>query len=124
MALTLQQCIDEVDEVKPNAFSNETKTRWLNEIEGKVQTEVMLLAGVDVIQYSYPENKDWELLVEPPYDGLYPAYLAARVDFANGEYEKYQNTMQMFNAFFGEFIRWFALTYSPADTHGEVYYGV
>lgn len=63
-------------------------------------------------------------MVQPPHDKLYPAYLEARVDYANGEYEKYQNTMQMFNAFFGEFIRWFALTYSPADTHGEVYYGV
>ena len=51
-------------------------------------------------------------------------YLEARVDYANGEYDKYQNTMQMFNAFFGEFVRWFATIYSPADTHGEVYYGV
>ena len=33
----------------------------------------------------------------------------------------YQNTMQMFNSFFGEFMRWFALNYRPADTHEEVY---
>ncbi len=119
MALTLQQCIDAVDEVKPNAYGNETKTRWLNEIEGKVQTEVMLIAGADVIQYSYPENKDWELLVGPPYDGLYPAYLAARIDFANGEYEKYQNTMQMFNDIYTDFVRWYAATYAPADAYRE-----
>ena len=119
VALTLQQCIDEVDEIKPNDFSDETKTRWLNEIEGKIQTEVMLIAGVDVIQYSYPENKDWELLVEPPYDGLYPAYLAARIDYANGEYEKYQNTMQMFNEFYNDFVRWYASNYAPADAYRE-----
>lgn len=122
--MTVSQVIQAVDEVKPNAFSNEEKTRWLNEVEGMVQTEVLLFASEEVITYSYEQDKDAELLVQPPHDKLYPAYLEACVDYANGEYEKYQNTMQMFNAFFGEFIRWFALTYSPADTHGEVYYGV
>lgn len=122
--MTVAQVIQAVDEVKPNAFSNEEKTRWLNEVEGMVQTEVLLFASEEVITYSYEQDKDAELLVQPPHDKLYPAYLEARVDYANGEYEKYQNTMQMFNAFYGEFIRWFALIYSPADTHGEVYYGV
>ena len=122
--MTVAQVIQAVDAVKPNAFSNEEKTRWLNEVEGMVQTEVLLFASEEVITYSYEQDKDVELLAQPPHDKLYPAYLEARVDYANGEYEKYQNTMQMFNAFFGEFIRWFALTYSPADTHVEVYYGV
>ena len=122
--MTVSQVIEAVDEVKPNAFSNEEKVRWLNEVEGKVQTEVLLLASEEIITYTYEKNKDAELLVQPPHDKLYPAYLEARVDYANGEYDKYQNTMQMFNAFFGEFVRWFATIYSPADTHGEVYYGV
>ena len=51
----------------------------------------------------------------------YAPYLEAKIDYANGEYEKYQNSMQMFNSFWGEFLRWFALVYRPADTHGEVY---
>ena len=28
---TLKSVIDYVDEIKPNAFSNEAKTKWLNE---------------------------------------------------------------------------------------------
>ncbi len=119
MARTLKQCIDEVDAVKPNAFDYATKTRWLNEIEGKVQTEVMLIASEDVLQYSYPENQDWELLVDPPYDMIYPAYLTARIDFANGEYERYQNTMQMFNDMYNDFVRWYVAIYAPADAHRE-----
>lgn len=35
---TLKSVIDYVDEIKPNAFSNEAKTKWLNECEGLVQT--------------------------------------------------------------------------------------
>lgn len=122
--MTLSQVIQAADEVKPNAFSNETKTAWINEVEGMVQTQVLLWASEEIISYAYDTDKDAELLVKPPHDKLYPAYLEARIDYANGEYNKYQNTMQMFNEFFGEFMRWFALTYRPADTHGEVYYGV
>lgn len=118
---TLKSVIDYVDEIKPNAFSNEAKTKWLNECEGLVQTEVLLWASEEIITYQYGADKDKELLAQPPHDKIYWAYLTAMIDFANGEYNKYQNTMQMFNSFFGEFMRWFALNYRPADTHEEVY---
>ena len=116
---TLKSVIEYVDEIKPNAFSNEAKTQWVNECEGLVQTEVLLLADAELISYSYNTDKDKELLVKHPHVKIYWAYLTAMIDFANGEYNKYQNTMQMFNAFFGEYMRWFALWYHPADTHGE-----
>ena len=116
---TLKSVIEYVDEIKPNAFSNEAKTQWVNECEGLVQTEVLLLADTELISYSYDTDKDKELLVKHPHVKIYWAYLTAMIDFANGEYNKYQNTMQMFNAFFGEYMRWFALWYHPADTHGE-----
>ena len=116
---TLKSVIEYVDEIKPNAFSNEAKTQWVNECEGLVQTEVLLLADAELISYSYDTDKDKELLVKHPHVKIYWAYLTAMIDFASGEYNKYQNTMQMFNAFFGEYMRWFALWYHPADTHGE-----
>ena len=116
---TLKSVIDYVDEIKPNAFSDDAKTQWVNECEGLVQTEVMLLADTELISYSYDADKDNELLVKHPHVKIYWAYLTAMVDFANGEYNKYQNTMQMFNAFFSEYMRWFALNYHPADTHGD-----
>ena len=116
---TLKDVIDEVDEVKPNPYDNDTKTRWLNEIEGKVQTEVFLIASVDVIQYTYATDQNVQLLVDPPHDKLYGVYLAARIDFANGESKKYQKTMQLFNEFFDEFVRWYARNYSPADALEE-----
>ncbi len=116
---TLKDVIAYVDEIKPNAFSNDAKTQWINEVEGLVQTEVLLLADAELISYSYDTDKDKELLVKHPHVKIYWTYLTAMVDFANGEYNKYQNTVQMFNAFFGEYMRWFALCYHPADTHGE-----
>ena len=117
---TLQGVLDIIDSIKPNAFSEEAKTAWINEIEGLVQTEVFLLAIEDVVQYTWPENAAATLLAKPPHDKIYWVYLSAMVDFANGEYDKYQNTMQMFNQFFGEYMRWYARTYNPADGEAEV----
>lgn len=117
---TLQGVLDIIDSIKPNAFSDEAKTAWINEIEGLVQTEVFLLAIEDVVQYTWPEDAAATLLAKPPHDKIYWVYLSAMVDFANGEYDKYQNTMQMFNQFFGEYMRWYARTYNPADGEAEV----
>lgn len=113
--MTLSGVIRMADEIKPNAFSEEVKTSWVNEAEGMVQTEVMLVAIEDVITYSWEKDQSTELLVRPPHDKLYWTYLTAMIDFANGEYNKYQNTMQLFNAYFSEYMRWFAERYRPAD---------
>lgn len=119
--MTLEDVLAWVDSIKPNAFSDNEKTNWVNEVEGMVQTDVFLWAPEEIIVYDYETDKDKELLAQPPHDKIYGAYLTAMIDFANGEYNKYQNTMQMFNAHFGEFMRWFATVYRPADTHPEVY---
>ena len=81
--MTVAQVIQAVDAVKPNAFSNEEKTRWLYEVEGMVQTEVLLFASEEVITYSYEQDKDAQLLVQPPHDKLYPACLLYTSDAAD-----------------------------------------
>lgn len=113
--MTLKEAIDFVDEIKPNAFTAGQKTRWLSEVEGRIQTEVFLLAPAEVICYDYSQDADSELLVAPPYDDLYTAYLTAMVDYANGEYSRYANTAEMFQARYTAFARWFSQRYRPAD---------
>ena len=203
--MTIKEVIDYVDDIKPNAFSNATKTIWLNEVEGQVMTEIFLWNEHEVFEYHYasqdstgitfPDTKTLGiadksvlrnyrpggkitmtptgiyannavsgaviqavnadglvfaentftdtgttavtttlnydgsgsvLLVEAPHSKIYGEYLIARIDYANGEYDKYANTMQMFNAFWSEFSRWFARVYAPADRHikPEVFNGL
>ncbi len=117
--MTLSQVIATVDEIKPNAFGDISKTMWMNEVEGLIQTEVMLLPAEGCIRYDANSDTDTELLVKAPHDKLYWVYLCAMIDFANGEYNKYQNTMQLFNTYFGEYMRWYAMRYHPADGRAE-----
>lgn len=113
--MTLQRAIAMADMMKPNAFTPTEKTQWINDCEGKVQLEVFLLASEEVVQYDWETDRSTTLLVRPPHDKLYVSFLAAMIDYWNGEYNKYQNTMTMFNSQWAEFMRWFALNYRPAD---------
>lgn len=92
---------------------------FVNEIEGLVQTEVLLLSSADIITYAPSETEDPVLLVAAPHDKIYRAYVSAMVDFANGEYARYQNGMELFNEWWQEFQSWYALRYDPASGRGE-----
>lgn len=56
--MTIQEIFDYVDEIKLNSFSTLSKTIWLNEIEGKIQNEIMLLAQPECIRYVYESRSE------------------------------------------------------------------
>ena len=113
--MTLSECIARVDGIEPNAYTNDQKAAWVSEIEGKAYTEVFLLTPYEFQPLTYTDNASDTLAVMPPHDKLYPLYLQAMVLYANGEYDRYTNAMALFNSAWGEFVRWFARTYAPAD---------
>ena len=115
--MTLKEVIQFVDDIKPNSFTPEQKTVWINEIEGQIQMDVIMLDISELVTYKYPgpTETDPELLVPAPHSKLYYTYLTAMIDYANGEYNKYANTMQLFNNFMSEYIQWYSRTYRPAD---------
>ncbi len=116
--MKIREAIELADEVKPNAFSEKVKLGWLSDLEGRIAASVFLLAPVEIADhftYHHPEDMDTELLVKPPYADIYELYLEAKIDEANGEYNKYQNTMQIYNEHYASFLRWFAGLYDPAQ---------
>lgn len=115
--MKVREAIERVDEVKPNAFDSKAKIFWLNALEGRIAADLFLLAPVEIrqLQYRFPEDMETELLVTAPHEDIYILWLQAKIDEANGEYNKYQNTMQIYNEYYGSFLRWFAGTYDPAQ---------
>ncbi len=117
--MTLKECIDFVDAIEPNDYSSGQKTAWVSEAEGMVKMDVLLCPVREYAALDYERDKDLPLAVLPPHDKLYRDYLQARIHFANGEYDRYSCSMALFNAEWGEFVRWFARNYSPADRRME-----
>ena len=117
MSKTIREIIALADEARPNGFTNERKTQWLSALEGRLQLEVFLMAEPELLTYAWPADKETQVLVGPPYDELYELYLAARIDFANGESDRYQNSKAAFDQLMGAFSRYFARRYAPAEGH-------
>lgn len=112
----IRDVISVVDDIKPNAFGDEVKVRWLSALEGRIMADVLLLAqGEYPLPYVCPDDLPATLLVRLPHDDIYELWLQAQIDFANGEFDKYANTFVMFNAAWDNFARWFANTYAPAQ---------
>ena len=120
---TIREVINRVDENKPNAFSEAQKVRWLALLDGRVACDVMLMHVADIEQFNYqhPDDIDRELLVNFPHDDIYEYWLAAKIDEANGETDKYQNSMEAYNAVWTNFVCWFASYYDPAQGYAGRY---
>lgn len=54
-----------------------------------------------------------KLLVPAPYDEVYIRWLEAQIDYANGEYGRYNNSMTMFNASYSAFRNYWNRTHMP-----------
>lgn len=104
--MKVREAIDMAKRMKPNAFGDETILRWLNECEGRVQVEIHQIAPENARIYTLPEDDMKVLLIQFPFDRLYWMYLIAMIDYANGEYNSYQNAMQKVNAALKEYHAW------------------
>lgn len=127
--MTIGELTRYLSHTKDGGFSPEAYDMWLNEVEGMVQTRIHLTPADEVTVYkrdfSDPDAFDSiTLLAPPPFDKLYAPYIEARIDYANGEYDKYQNSMAMFEAFFTEYMAYYAATHRPADVRKRAKLGI
>jgi hypothetical protein len=113
---TANKIIEQVDKVKPNAYGEEEKFRWLCDLDGMVKRVVMQEAeGVD---YSYPADMDTQLLIPHPWEGAYVQYLMAKIDFHNKDYNAYNNAALVFDATFSEYKKAFIRENMPKSSGG------
>lgn len=110
------EAINHVDEVKPNNYSQTEKIRWLSTLDGTIKAEIIdNYEGAESISFE-PYTEDSllrELLVPHPYDEVYIRWLEAQIDYANGEYGKYNNSITMYNTAYAAFVRYYNKMHKP-----------
>jgi hypothetical protein len=94
--MTVNEILARVKDKKPNAYSDESLNDRLNEIEAKVQRDVLLTVPDDIIQYRWPEDRNKEVILPKPYDSVYVYYIKMMIEFDQEEYNAYNNTNVMF----------------------------
>ncbi len=125
--MTVYECVSSVDTVKPNAFPMNTKIRWLGQLEGRIAAEIFLMAPAELKQFRFTsaaKDGSKELLIDAPYDDIYSAYLTAKVDSKNGEFNKLSTAAQAFNRLWDEFSAYIGNLYDPAGGYREEEVGI
>ena len=106
-AITMARNLKQVEETH---YPDSMLLQFLNEVEGKVQTEVLMIAPEDTVRYG-ADDLTSEMIVTAPHDKLYYVYLMAMIDFVNGEYDRYTNSMNLANAHITEWAAWYNRTH-------------
>lgn len=115
--MTLIEAITEIDDLKHNTYSQRDKVGWLSRLDSMVKRLVIDTheggAGVSFNGYDEGTDLDSELLIPEPFDEAYLRWMEAQIDYHNGEYAKYNNSIEMFNAVYNRFQNWYNRTHMP-----------
>ena len=115
--MTILSAINHLDKVKPNTYSQPEKIMWLSALDGIVKTEMIDTheGGEQITFNEYDENTPLttKLLIPAPYDEIYIFWLAAKIDYWNGEYGKYNNEIAMFNTAYSNYIKYYHKNHKP-----------
>lgn len=123
--MKLGDAISRLDELKPNGFSRGQKIFWLSTLDSTVKEEIIdRHEGAEKINFvPYDENTadNTELLIPAPYDEVYLRYLEAQTDYANGEYDRFNNSNSMYAAAYTAFARAYNRTHMPLGGSRKYY---
>ncbi len=115
--MTIQDVLNLVDELKPNTMSTSAKVAFINEIEGKIHTEIIMrhehTAEEETMPSYEPADLTEELLVAEPYHMLYVYWLETKLDEQYREWEEYNNHRALFDAAWKEFAEHWTSTHMP-----------
>ena len=107
--------IERLDLLEPNDYSAEQKLHWRCSLDGRIYREV--IQTHEDIWSPFPdcyESGDEELLVSEPYgEDLYYYYLQAMVAAENGETQRYNKRMTLFNSAYQGWANWYNRTHQP-----------
>lgn len=115
--MKIKEAINQIDSQKPNTYSYAEKLSWLNRLDSMVKRLIIDTheGGDDVAFTGYDERTDQntEMLVPAPFDEVYIRWLEAQIDYANEEYDRYNNAVLMYQTAYDGFSAWYNRNHMP-----------
>ena len=115
--MKIVEAISRIDGLKHNTYTQGEKIAWLSNLDSMVKRLIIDTheGGEDIIFTGYNENTDvyTELLVPAPFDEMYLQWLEARIDYANGEYDKYNNAILMYQTTYDGYANYYNRNHMP-----------
>ena len=111
------EAINGIDNLNHNTYTQTDKVQWLSRVDWMVKKHIIdTHEGADEVSFSgYEDNTDLqkELLVPAPHDELYLRWMEAQIHYHNGEYDKYNNAIDMFNTAYEDYKKYYNRTHMP-----------
>ena len=111
------EAISRVDDLRPNAYDAEHKIGWLSKLDLMIQNNVINAheGAPEKVFEGYPMDVDQqtELIAPAPFDEMYIYWLKAQIELANGEYNRYNVEIMMFNTEWSTFVNDYIRSHMP-----------
>lgn len=122
--MTLQEALDQVDELKPNMMSRKLKIKYLTEIEQLIHSEILMNhehREEDSIMPVYTEQTEpgTLLIVPDPYSMVYIYWLMTKIDIQNQEDARYNIDRAHFENAYDAMSDWWTRNYMPVQKTRE-----
>ena len=115
--MTIIEAINRIDDLKHNTYDQKDKLEWLSRLDSMVKRLIIDTheGGEDVSFTGYDDSTDihTELLIPAPFDEVYLRWMEAQIDYSNGEYAKYNNSIEMYNTSWNGYQNYYNRTHMP-----------
>ena len=115
------EAINRIDSLIHNTYDQADKVEWLSNLDHDVKQHIdKHEGGEDVSFHGYDSETpmDTVLLVPAPHDIVYLHWLEAQIHYHNGEYDKYNNAIILYNTDLDAFQKHYTRTHKPLQ-HGR-----
>ena len=120
--MKIVEAINKIDSLMHNTYTQVDKVAWLSELDSDVKRHIIdTHEGAGAVTFTgYDGNTDLqtELLVPSPFDSVYLRWLEAQIHYHNGEYDRYNNAIIMYNTAYDAFANYYNRTHKPVS-HGR-----
>lgn len=103
-----------------DSFSINEKGEYVSNKGTTYENKQAVIAYGKGVKYPYSEYTEADLtkklIASAPYDDIYIKWLEAKIDYANGEYQKYNNSALAFNEAYQRFARAYHREHRPINT--------
>ena len=111
------EAINRIDSLKHNTYTQNEKVAWLSRLDSMVKRLIIDTHedGEDITFTGYDDTTDLqtELLVPAPFDEMYLRWLEAQIDYTNGEYDKYNNSILMYQTAYDGYANYYNRNHMP-----------
>lgn len=115
--MTIIEAITKIDSLKYNTYSQEDKVDWLSRLDWMVKRQIIdTHEGGEAVPFTgYDADTDLHtvLLIPAPFDEIYLRWLEAQIDYTNGEMDKFNASIIMYNTAYEAFENYYNRNHRP-----------